>query len=219
MSYVLSVNVGREKRVGYSEKATTGIDKRPVDGPVQVSTPGPRGRGGSGLAGDHISNLRHHGGDHQAVYLYAREDLDWWETELDRPLANGTFGENLTTIGLDVSGAVIGEVWAIGPQLQLQLTDPRIPCRTFAGWLSERGWIKRFTAVARPGIYARVLQPGFVTAGDIVRVLSRPDHVVTVAYAFRALTLESDLLPDLLPATSLAPETWESVARRVATVR
>ena len=92
--------------------------------------------------------MRNHGGPDQAVYAYAREDLDL-EAELGRPLENGVFGENLTTEGLDVNGALIGERWRIGPDVILEVSRPRIPCGTFQGWMAQGDWIKRFTQVAR----------------------------------------------------------------------
>ncbi|HEV7625110.1 MAG TPA: MOSC domain-containing protein, partial [Streptomyces sp.] len=100
---LLSVNVARPQHVPYTAAPgqLTGIDKRPVDGPVALAAPGPKGVGGSALAGDTIGDLRHHGGDDQAVYAFAREDLDSWSEELGRALAHGNFGENLTTRGLD----------------------------------------------------------------------------------------------------------------------
>ncbi|CAM5716239.1 Sulfurase OS=Streptomyces antimycoticus OX=68175 GN=SSPO_044220 PE=4 SV=1 [Streptomyces antimycoticus] len=149
---ILTVNLGRATPADYTDcPGGTGIDKRPVERPVRVSAPGPKGQGTSGLFGDTVCDTRHHGGDDQAVYAYAREDLDVWEQELGRELANGVFGENLTTSGIDVSGALIGERWRVGNELLLEVTSPRIPCRTFAGWLGERGWVKRFTQAAVPG--------------------------------------------------------------------
>ena len=192
----------------------TGIDKRPVSGPVEVRAPGPKGIGGSGLIGDRVCDLRHHGGDHQAVHAYAREDLDDWAAELDRPLHNGVFGENLTTAGLDITGALIGERWQIGTDVVLEVAVPRIPCRTFAGWLDERGWIKRFIGKAVPGAYLRVLEPGFVESGDAITVVHRPDHDVTIELAFRAFTTESELLPRLLVADALPEEAKEQVRKR-----
>ena len=73
---VLSVNVGRPRPNPWKRLAATGIDKRPVDGPVAVAAPGPKGTGAVGLAGDRVYDTAHHGGDDQAVYAYAREDLD-----------------------------------------------------------------------------------------------------------------------------------------------
>ncbi|MEU4890825.1 MOSC domain-containing protein [Streptomyces sp. NPDC044780] len=198
---VLTVNLGRAMMTEHTDCPTgTGIDKRPVDGPVRVAAPGPKGQAGSGLAGDTVCDRRHHGGDDQAVYAYAREDLDAWERELGRELANGVFGENLTTSGIDVSGALIGERWRVGSGPLLEVTSPRIPCRTFAGWLGERGWVKRFTAAGVPGAYLRVLEPGEIRSGDPVEIVHRPDHEVTVAFLFRAETLERELLPRVLAA-------------------
>ncbi|MFJ5798979.1 MOSC domain-containing protein [Streptomyces decoyicus] len=204
---LLTVNLGQPIPSEFTDaEGGTGIDKRPVDGPVPVTAPGPKGTGGSGLAGDAVVDLRHHGGDDQAVYAYAREDLDDWQRELSRELANGFFGENLTTSGVEVTGARIGERWRVGPQLLLEVTSPRIPCRTFHGWLGERGWLKQFTQAAVPGAYLRVIEAGEIRAGDAVEVVHRPDHEVTIELMFRALTSQRELLPRLLEAGGALPE-------------
>jgi len=216
---LLSVNVATPLRASYTDApgGLTGIDKRPVDGPVQVTVPGPKGTGGSGLTGDTIGDKRHHGGADQAVYAYAREDLDRWAAELGRDLDNGTFGENLTTRGLDVSGALVGERWRIGERLVLEVNSARIPCRTFAGRLDERGWVKRFTQRAVPGAYLRVIQPGEVRGGDRIRLEHRPAHEVTVSLLFRALTSGPELLPRILAAgDALHPEARSRALRRTA---
>ncbi|MEZ0494000.1 MOSC domain-containing protein [Kineococcus sp. TBRC 1896] len=213
MASILSVNVG-DRRAVAAKSGTSGIDKRPAPGPVAVQAPGPKGVGGSGLVGDHISDTAHHGGDDQAAYAYAREDLDAWERELGRPLANGVFGENLTTCGVDVSGAVIGERWEIG-DVVLQVSCPRIPCVTFAVWVGERQWLPRFTRARVPGAYLRVLTPGTLTAGATVQVTDVPAHGVTVATAFAALTTEPALLPLLRDVPELPREDSEAVRRRL----
>lgn len=215
MPVVLSLNVAQKTMpVDYARTGVTGIDKRPADGPLQISRPGPRGTAGSGVAGDAIGDWTVHGGDYQAVYAYAREDLDWWQAEMGAEFHNGQFGENLTTQGIDHTSAVVGEHWRIGTTT-LEVTGPRIPCRTFAEFLAQRGWVKRFTQVARPGAYFRVLEAGLIAPGDEITVLHRPDHDVTVELAFRALTTEADLLPRLLAAEeSLPPQVIELVHKR-----
>jgi len=216
---LLSVNAGRPEAVPYTSHAEglTGIDKRPVDGPVRVAAPGPKGVAGSGVAGDSICELRHHGGDDQAVYAVAREDLDDWERELDRPLRNGSFGENLTTAGIDVSGARIGERWRIGAALLLEVTSGRIPCNTFQGHLGEKGWVRRFTRKGAPGAYLRVIEPGEIQAGDAIEIVHRPDHEVTVALQFRAVTTQRELLPSLLAAEeALHPEAVAAAREYIA---
>jgi MOSC domain-containing protein YiiM len=211
-----SVNVGQPRPNPRKTVKLTGIDKRPVDGPVMVTRPRAKGMGMVGLAGDRVYDVRNHGGPDQAVYAYAREDLDFWEAELGRPLPNGVFGENLTTEGIDVNEALIGEHWRIGPDLILEPSGSRIPCGTFQGWLARAGWIKRFTLAARPGPYLRVIEPGEIRAGDRIEVVHRPGHDVTVALAFRALTVEPDLLPRLLAVDALPGELKELARRRTA---
>jgi MOSC domain-containing protein YiiM len=161
--------------------------------------------------------VRHHGGTDQAVYAYAREDLDRWETELGVTLGNGCFGENLTTIDVDVTHALIGERWRIGPHVILEVSCPRIPCGTFQGWLQQHGWIKRFSRAAVPGAYLRVIEPGQLRAADPVEIVHRPEHQVTIELAFRAMTLEPDLLPQLLVADALPEEDRERIRRRGST--
>lgn len=203
-----SVNVGTARPVG-TRGGLTGIDKRPVPGPVTLAVPR---TGASGVAGDVICHTRVHGGPDAAVYAYAREDLDAWETDLG-PLASGVFGENITTRGLDVTGALVGERWRIG-EVVLQVTTPRIPCAVFAAWLDRTGWIRTFTDRALPGAYLRVVRPGAIRAGDAVVVEHRPDHDVSVGVVFRALANEPELLPRLLDAPELPTATRAKVLSR-----
>jgi MOSC domain-containing protein YiiM len=217
MANVLTVNLAHPRPNSDKGTLRTGIDKRPTDDRVTVRAPGPmHGGTGSGLLGDFIGDTQYHGGDDQAVYAYAREDLNAWERELERDLDNGVFGENFTTEGLDVTGARIGERWQVGSDgLVLEVSRPRIPCRTFATWLSIRGWVKTFTKGATPGAYLRVIEFGSVRAGDSITVIDRPSHDVTIGLVFRAMTLESELLPRLLQADALPDEIKELAHRRV----
>jgi MOSC domain-containing protein YiiM len=214
---VLSVNVAVPERSSAKNVGITGINKRPVDRPVAVRAPGPRTTGlHSGVVGDQIFDVAHHGGDDQAVYAYAREDYDWWQRQLGRDLHAGLFGENLTTSGVDVNGAVLGERWRIGRSLVLSPTFGRIPCATFQAKMGERRWIKRFTEGNRPGAYLRVIEPGEVRAGDPIEVVDRPAHGVTIASAFRAYTSDPAALPALLAVDHLPAGMRETIERRLA---
>ena len=193
----------------------TAIDKRPVEGRVAVSVPS--GESEVGLAGDQIYDRKHHGGPDQAVYAYALEDLRWWATELGRAVPPGSFGENLTTYGLDVTGAVIGERWQVGGDgLVLEVTAPRIPCRTFQGWMGEPHWVKRFTERGAPGAYLRVVSPGTVGAGDRVTVAARPDHGVTVGDAFVIRRAPADGLRRMVEMPGLNEELADHARRDLA---
>src|SRR5882762_1888726 len=141
------------------------MDKRPVAGPVRALE--------LGLAGDEQADQDHHGGVDQAVYAFAREDLDRWEKVLGRTLSPGQFGENLTTLGVDLFMTVIGERWRVG-EVEFEVSCPRVPCATFQEFLGEPAWVKRFTADGRPGAYLRVLTEGELTVGQHIEVLYRP---------------------------------------------
>jgi MOSC domain-containing protein YiiM len=160
----------------------TGIDKRPVTGPVRVEP--------LGLVGDAVLDTQNHGGLMQAVYAYAAEDLEWWRTELaaedPRPITPGSFGENLTVEGIDVSGARNGDRWAVGTVV-LEVTRPRIPCSTFAGFIDLPQWVRRFALAYRPGAYLRVVTPGELKVGDAIEVTPVTDDVATLAEFVEAL--------------------------------
>jgi MOSC domain-containing protein YiiM len=213
---ILQLNIGVPRSNPAKKLAMTGIDKRPVDHPVYVRAPGPKTTGlHSGLVGDPIGDVRSHGGNDQAVYAYAREDYDWWERELGRDLAGGAFGENLTTVGIDVNGALIGEIWKIGDELELQPTFGRIPCATFQARMGERQWLKRFTRENRTGAYFRVITPGHVRAGDEITVVYRPAASVSIAEAFGIYMLNPASLARLLDAESLPDDLREEIEDRL----
>jgi MOSC domain-containing protein YiiM len=214
-AHIRSVNVGVPREGNGAKGAASAIDKRPVDS-APVRDPGPkRGGLGSGMVGDDVASRRHHGGSLQAVYAVAREELDWWGAQLGRELRDGMFGENLTTSGLDVDGAVVGERWRVGEVL-LEVTGPRIPCATFAGWMGERGWVKRFVANGRPGAYLSVVEPGTITAGDLVEVVSRPDHTITVSDVLRAVHGDLGAARRVLDARVLDAEHHRELERKTA---
>ncbi len=215
MPALRSVNVGRPKDAPWAGIGRTSIDKHPVAGPVAVDV--------LGIEGDQVSDTAHHGGVDQAVYAFAREDLDRWVEVLGTEIRDGQFGENLTTVGIDVNYAEVGERWAIGTA-ELEVAAVRIPCNDFKEWMGLSGhdnaaWVKRFTADGRPGPYLRVTRPGVIAAGDEISVVHRPQHGVTVALMFRALTTERELLPRLLEAGGVAAKARREAEEYVAVAR
>lgn len=203
---LLSLNIGRAVPAPYGNEPSgrTAIDKRPVAGSVAV--------GLLGVDGDEQVHAQH-GGIDKAAYCYAREDAQWWEGELGRSLSPGAFGENLTTEGLDVSGGVIGERWRIGTVV-FEVSEPRIPCKVFAGFWDVPDLVRRFVARGRPGAYLRVVTAGQLNAGEPIEVIERPGHGVTLAEVFAARTGRRDLVPRVLDATAL-PTAWHDWAERV----
>lgn len=205
---VHSVNAGTLAPVA-GLRRPSGIHKQPV-GRIEVRDPGPkRGGLGSGVVGDDIYSRKHHGGDTQAVYAFAREELDRWAGELGRYLPDGMFGENLTTSGIDVDAAEVGEQWRVGTAL-LEVCGPRVPCATFGLHMGEKRWVRRFAEHGRTGAYLAVREAGVIETDDPIEVVHRPGHGLTVPMFFRASMGDKELAEVFLGAGVLpeAEHAW-----------
>lgn len=197
-----SVNLGRVRPLHTPKREVpSAIVKEPAAGPVAVR--------GVNAVGDEQADRTVHGGPDQVLYAYAAEDYSWWEAEVGRSLAPGTFGENLTVEGVEVSRAVVGESWRVG-SLTVQVTGPRIPCFKLAARMGDPKFVKRFLAAGRPGAYLRVLEEGVIEAEDPISVLSRPAHGVTLADVVDAYT--GRIGPEVLLSAPEIAVGWKSWA-------
>ncbi len=174
---LISINIGQERSI-LNAKASgkTGIYKLPVTSPVPVTS--------NGLPGDVVCDTKHHGGPDQAIYIYGAADYQWWSEALGRELAPGTFGENLTISDLESAPVRVGDILEIGA-VRLQVTSPRMPCRTLAARMQDAAFIDAFRQAERPGLYCRVLQAGQVQAGENVRLERYNGETVTILEMFR----------------------------------
>jgi MOSC domain-containing protein YiiM len=206
---IVSVNVGTPRQISVrrGRPMMSAIVKEPVEGPVRVE--------GVNLAGDDQADRRVHGGPDKAVYAYAREDSDWWATELRREIVDGMFGENLTTVGLGVSGAVIGERWQVGTVV-LEVCQPRLPCSKLGLRFGDLKMVKRFGEASRPGAYLRIVTEGELQKGDEVTVLSRPEHGITVANVADAILVDDSLMAHVATAPELAQDLAEQLRAQAA---
>ena len=204
---VVSVNVGAPRLVRWCDRdVLTSIFKEPVAARVAVH--------GVNVAGDDQADRAVHGGPDKAVYAYAREDTAWWERELGRELEHGNFGENLTVSGVDVTGAVVGELWEVGSAV-LEVAQPRIPCWKLGARMEDASFPVHFAAAGRPGAYLRIVEEGETGAGDEVRVGDKPEHGLTVGDVARIYHQERGRCAVLLRAPELA-EGWREWALRRA---
>ena len=205
---VESVNVGTPREVSWrGGTVTTAIWKDPVQGPVKVR--------GVNVDGDRQANLEAHGGVDKALYAYGAEDLEWWAGQLGREVPPGSFGENLTVRGVDVSGALVGERWRAGGTL-LEVSQPRTPCFKLGIRMGSQRFPSRFAAAGRPGAYLRILAEGAVAAGDPVEVVHRPGHGLTVAEVSRIYHQDHAGAARLLQVPELSGS-WKQWAERLAT--
>ena len=114
-NFLLEVRTGRVADLG---GVRTAYAKHRRDGGVRAHA--------TNLEGDDQADRKHHGGPDKAVYAYASEDYDWWSGEVG-PVERGTFGENLTTAGIDLRRARVGDRWRVGT-VELEVAQPRTPC-------------------------------------------------------------------------------------------
>jgi MOSC domain-containing protein YiiM len=209
MPRLLAVNVSRPRQIGVrrGRPVMSGIVKAPVEGRVRAA--------GEQVEGDEQADRRVHGGPDKAVYAYASEDTAWWGEQLGRELPPGMFGENLTTEGIDVSGALVGERWRIG-ELELEVCQPRLPCYKLGLKFEDPLMLKRFAKAERPGAYLRILTPGEIGAGDAIELVSRPEHDVSVRLVSNALLLDETLLGRAAAAPQLPAELASWMLERAA---
>ena len=209
MARVTSVNVGTPVRLvtPKGRQVRTAIWKQPVEGRVAAR--------GINLEGDRQADLSVHGGPEKAVYAYAREDAAWWERTLGRELGPGAFGENLTTAGIEITNALIGERWAIGSTL-LEVCQPRFPCYKLGLRHGDPKMLKRFGDARRPGAYLRIVEEGELGAGDAIDVVERPGHGVTIALVNEAVLHDEALRGRMLDAPELASNLRDWASGRAA---
>jgi MOSC domain-containing protein YiiM len=202
---VLSVNVGGIREFDYEGRtARSAIWKFPVTGRVRVR--------GVNLDGDDQADRGAHGGPDKPVYAYGVEDQRWWAGEIGRPLAYGEVGENLTTEGIDVTNALVGERWEVGTAL-LEVSEPRIPCWRLGVRMGDKLFPRRFTQAGRPGAYLRIIGEGDIGAGDAIRVVSRPEHRLSIGDVFRIFVRDRHEAARLLTVPQMS-DAWKEWAAR-----
>ncbi len=215
--HVLSVNIsGPVTRPKGDGTLTTGIFKRAVSGSVRIHT--------LGLEGDFVGDLRHHGGEHKAVYGYTMENIERWRSELGRfDLGAGAMGENLTTRGLDETDVCVGDRVRIGSCV-LEVSEPRTPCSTLAMAMDDKAFPKAFLGSGRTGFYMRVVSEGALWAGDAIERVERRERGprVPVGEVSRIMLLAPDDVEGArrcLEIAALGPTWRERFEKRVRKAR
>ena len=204
-----SVNIAADLHRGEAWTGTeghTGIDKRPVAHRVRIFD--------HHVDGDRVIDRKHHGGEYKAVYAYAREDAEWWEQQIGRSLSPGVFGENLTTEGIDLANARIGEQWRIGTAV-VQVTEPRIACRVFAGFWDRPNLIKEFSDAGRSGTYLKIVVEGEIGAADAIEIVHQPEQHLTVGMLNAARLNDAPVSATWLASPDLPPKWRDWIEKKL----
>ncbi|MDQ1391209.1 MAG: hypothetical protein QOF30_186, partial [Acidimicrobiaceae bacterium] len=163
--------------------------------------------------GDDQADRRVHGGYDKAIYAYASEDYRWWSSQLDHALEPGTFGENLTTEGVDLVDAAIGERWLVG-SATLEVSEPRLPCYKLGMRMGDATFVDDFDQASRFGTYLRIVDEGEVSPGCEIIGVQRPESTLTIGDLVEAHHRPTPGLLGQIAATSAAPERWRAMAER-----
>src|SRR5512133_3010074 len=171
-----SVTVGMPREVRWRGRTVfTGIWKEAVQGSRLVRRLNIDGDGQGDLAG--------HGGEQRAVFVYQLDSYRYWERELGRSdLVHGQFGENFTVEGLGDDAVGIGDRYRIGTAVFV-VTQPRVTCYRVGLRMNDPRIPALLVSHHRPGFYFRVLEEGYVQAGDEIDKLVPGAEQMTVAEA------------------------------------
>jgi MOSC domain-containing protein YiiM len=211
---LLSVNVGRPRLLaGEGQTVSSAIFKTPVAGPVEL--------GVEGLEGDHQASRRVHGGPEMAVCVYPHEHYGYMAEKLGVELSPGAFGENFTTEGLLEEEVCIGDVMRVGHAV-VQVSKPREPCVNLARRYRNPAIVRWITETCYTGCYLRVVETGYVEAGNRIELVERPHPGHTVADAMRAILSDrrsADLLEKFAACEGLSPKWRTRMAKRLTANR
>jgi MOSC domain-containing protein YiiM len=172
---VESFNIGLPEKETFNDRViTTGICKKPVQGPLNLTK--------FGFEGDGVADLNHHGGLDKAVCVYSVDHYPYWEDVLGIKLTHAAFGENLSVSNLNEEEFCIGDIFQLGTATT-QISQPRQPCSTLAARYGRSDLIKLVVDSGRTGFYLKVLKEGLVENEDRLILKERDSHNITISFA------------------------------------
>ncbi|KAF5963546.1 phthalate 4,5-dioxygenase oxygenase reductase [Fusarium bulbicola] len=119
---LLQVRAGRVKKGALGGEITSAIYKKRQDGRVFCSA--------TGVLGDEHASSRH-GGTERAVHQYNPAYYPDWRAE-NPPEPDlydvGAYGENLVTTNMNDDNVCIGDMYKLGDDVLLEVSEPRHPC-------------------------------------------------------------------------------------------
>jgi MOSC domain-containing protein YiiM len=177
---------------------STGIYKKPVIGPIELSF--------AGLAGDIQADRRVHGGPEKALHQYAVDNYRRLAERLPAIAAQllvGSIGENISAAAVDESTVFIGDVFSLG-RARVQVTQPRSPCWKIDHRYAHDGVARLIAETGLTGWYYRVLAGATISSGDRLELIERLPGAVSLAELWR-IWREHRPDPAILERLSAAP--------------
>ena len=159
----------------FTDGDTSAIAKTAVDGLHAVRW--------LGIEGDAQADLSVHGGPDKAIHHYPRDHYAYWQSALGAlPVLQqaGAFGENISTTGLTEDIVCVGDRYRLGEAL-VEIAQGRQPCWKQAHRLANPAVVTTMVKSRRCGWYYRVIEEGFVAAGDDLVLLDRSHPEWTIS--------------------------------------
>ncbi|TVR54433.1 MAG: MOSC domain-containing protein [Puniceicoccaceae bacterium] len=170
----------------------------------------------TGLEGDEQGDPRVHGGPDKTVHLYPLDNYEWWRGQLGghpRLEAPGAFGENLTVEGLTEAEVCLGDRFRIGGAV-LEVSQGRQPCWKLNDHFGVPAMAKLMQESRRTGWYCRVLDAGWIRAGDALVLEQRPLPEWNLDRLMRLIFDRNAPWDEVRAGLELPlPESWERLLR------
>ncbi|KAH7006675.1 pyruvate kinase-like protein [Fusarium venenatum] len=205
---LLQVRAGKVKERGLAGEITSAIYKQEQHGPTCVTV--------TGILGDEHA-AKSHGGTERAVHQYNPEHYPDWQAE-DAPEPGlydiGTFGENLVATNMNDDNVCIGDIYKLGDEVVLEVSEPRHPCFKLNSRFKWPRALKRTIRTGRSGWNFRVLQTGNICKGDTISLIKRPYpkwSVLNVQRILRARNVSLQLLAESIQLPM--PEMWIEIGK------
>ena len=184
-----------------------------VNGPIEL--------GERGLAGDRVTDTKHHGASFQAVCCHSLDHYDFWNSHYEiagseQALGPGSVGENWTLLHADEGAICVGDIYAVGTA-RVQVSGPRYPCAKQERKVGLKGFTKRSKEMLRTGFYLSTLSAGTVQAGDTWALEARPNPTVPLRLVNETAFLTKD--PSAVRRLLDTPELndgWKRMLRRMS---
>ncbi len=201
---------GKIHRLG-QEGASSGIKKKATSEKEKVSV--------LGLVNDEQADKKHHGGPEKALHHYALEHYEYWKNVLgiSKPevLYEGGFGENISTLDMDESTVCIGDKFRVG-SVVLEVSQARQPCWKLNLRFGHPDMSRMVQDSLRTGWYYRVLEEGWIQAGNRFTLLDRTCPEWPLKKLLHVLYIDMKNEQLLEEMTHIAPlsESWKKTVRR-----
>ena len=174
---IIATNIAKPTTITWNQKEViTGIYKTPTNTPIFL--------GKTDVENDEVTDRKYHGGEFKACYIFSEKHYAYWKARYPNLDWNwGMFGENLTVSNFDESEIYVGSIYKIGEAL-VQITQPREPCFKLGVKFDNQNILKAFIDHGFPGSYIRVLEEGFVKAGDPMIIQEEAQNSLSIKDMF-----------------------------------